>query len=532
MANEIVIDVNANTEKAKGKLQSFSKSARTAGIALTAMGAAGTVAIKGFVDAAMEQERALATLGNAVNNLGIPFDSVKGKIEATTAALQAKTNFGDEEQMRALQLMIPTLGSVDKALAALPAIMDAATTKGISLGTVAGTLTRALDGQVNTAISLGMSFEEGTSFAERLEQVLGAVGGAAEANVDPFTQLSNNMGDLKEKIGSALLPALIPIVEFISSMVVKLQEMNPTVLKTIVVIGGIATAFAVVAGPILILLSMIPAIVAGFGMITAAATVLMGATGIGLIVIGIAALALAWKTNFGGIQEKTQFVFDKLKELFNILKTAFFDKFQTQINTIGDVWFNLMNGLQSGWETVKGFLINSLKSLVEFFLKGFQVMIDAVNKIPGVSIPSVTDLMENIADMGGAAAEAAQKFIRLGTEVNKLNEGTGMHQLDINDSRVGGGGVQLDFGRRVSFGKDFSQEELGLAGGVLGRMGLSAEMVSRMTDHEKVSAARALEDFEKGPGQIIYMDGMAASVDSTEGAEAVNASALGSESGF
>ena len=71
-----------------------------------------------------------------------------------------------------------------------------------------------------------------------------------------------------------------------------------------------------------------------------------------------------------------------------------------------------------------------------------------------------------------------------------------------------------------------------MAGGVLGRMGLSAEMVSRVTDHEKVSAARALEDFEKGPGQIIYMDGMAASVDSTEGAEAVNASALGSESGF
>jgi hypothetical protein len=215
---EIVIDAKDQfsgvMKKANSRMQDISATARKAGLVVTAFGGAGIIAGKNFIDAALEQQKALKTLGVAVENTGQNFESVRAEIEATTAALQSKTNFGDEEQMRALALMTPMLGSVERAMQALPAVMDAATVKQVSLATVAGTLSRALSGQVNTALTLGMSFDETATFGDRLEQVLGAVGGAAVANADPFTQLGNAVGDLKEKMGDELIPVVVPFSEW------------------------------------------------------------------------------------------------------------------------------------------------------------------------------------------------------------------------------------------------------------------------------------------------------------------------------
>ena len=317
MANDVIINVKSNTKGAQQGLSNMQTSlkklgdgARKAGMAFAAIGAGGVVAIKGFVSAALEQQRSTQLLANSIENLGISYDSVRHDIEKTTSALQAKTNFGDEEQMRALALMVPMLGSVDKAMAALPAVMDAASVKGVSLSTVAGTLTRALSGQVNTAITLGMAFDESADFGERLAQVLEAIAGAAEANADPLTQLNNDIGDLKEKIGFALLPVVDPVVQSMREWAVEMQEVDETTLQTIAKVAAIGTAIAVVGGAFLLFVSFIPSITAGFIAIGGA----VAAVGLPIIaiVLAVAGLALAWKTNFMGIQDKTEFVMDKL----------------------------------------------------------------------------------------------------------------------------------------------------------------------------------------------------------------------------
>ena len=71
-----------------------------------------------------------------------------------------------------------------------------------------------------------------------------------------------------------------------------------------------------------------------------------------------------------------------------------------------------------------------------------------------------------------------------------------------------------------------------MAEGILGRWGVTADMFSRMSEAERLSATQAYGSFERGAGNLFFIDGVAASVDSTEGAEAVNAFALGSESEF
>ena len=53
MANNVNITIGADASKAEGALKKFQANVRKAGLALSAMGAAGAFAIKGFTDAAL-----------------------------------------------------------------------------------------------------------------------------------------------------------------------------------------------------------------------------------------------------------------------------------------------------------------------------------------------------------------------------------------------------------------------------------------------------------------------------------------------
>ena len=328
MANEVIINVKANTDKAKSGLkgigESLTKVSRAAGIAASAVGAFGVVAIKSFVTASMEQERALATLGQSIENTGVSFDTVKDKILGTTAALQDKTNFGDEQQIRTLTVLTTILGDVDAAMLALPAVMDAASASGLGMESVAKTMGKALAGQVHQAESVGVTFDKTEGFTERLAKVLGKVGGVAEANADPFVQLGNDMGDLKETIGKALIPVLLPLVETLRDFAKRLQEMNPEFVKLIAMVLAGVTAFGLIGGPILLLISMLPALMGGLGMIAAGLGLILSP--IGLVVAAVAALAVAWQQNFFGIRDITQDIFSSVAEFMgkvidHIIKT-------------------------------------------------------------------------------------------------------------------------------------------------------------------------------------------------------------------
>jgi hypothetical protein len=90
MANNVQITIGADASNAESALKKFQDSVRKAGLALSAMGAGGALAIKGFTSAALEQERALKTLAAVVENTGESFSQVEAKILAATSALQKK----------------------------------------------------------------------------------------------------------------------------------------------------------------------------------------------------------------------------------------------------------------------------------------------------------------------------------------------------------------------------------------------------------------------------------------------------------
>ena len=269
-------------QKPNRSLEQFGKTARRTGLALTAFGGAAIAAGIGFVKAANEQIRAERTLGTVIDATGTSWASVREEILATTAALQAKTNTGDEAQLRILSRLVPVLGSYEKALAALPLVLDAAATSGLQASSIAGTLGRALSGTTNTAESLGITFDETASFSERLAQGLALVGGAAAANADPFEQLGNSVGDVGEAIGASLIPVIEPLALITKGLADDFgawAKENPEVIRTVFLT---ATAVGALGVGLLAIGVLVPAVTTGIGLIKAAIAALTTTTWAGV----------------------------------------------------------------------------------------------------------------------------------------------------------------------------------------------------------------------------------------------------------
>ena len=300
MANEVRITVGADTKSAEQNIKSFRSrmdgiggGAIKAGAGLSAMGATGVVAIKGLIGAALEQQKAEAGVEVAVRNSGESYAVLKDQIAEATSALQKKSKFGDEVQMQALSQLIPMMGSTEGALKALNAVNEVAAVTQTDLLSAVRSVGPALAGQTQRIRGTALEFDAAMGPMERADAVMAAIGGTAESQVDPFHQMSMAMGDFKEVLGEQLIPLLTPFVQKITSIIEKLQNMNPVVKQVGMVFLLVATALGAIGGPLLLFIGLL------FKMIPALLGVNMAAGPLMLIVIGvtaaITAAILVWK---------------------------------------------------------------------------------------------------------------------------------------------------------------------------------------------------------------------------------------------
>ena len=448
MANNVQITIGADASNAESALKKFQGSVRMAGLALSAMGAGGALAIKGFTSAALEQERALKTLAAVVENTGESFSQVEAKILAATSALQKKSNFGDEEQIRVLAKLVPMLGSTDAALAALPAALELAAVTGKDLNSVVDTMGPVLAGVTDRIRGTTLEFTAAQGPTERLAQIMEVLGGSAEADMDPFRQLSMAMGDLSEKIGDALLPVIVPLIEKLAAFAEKLQTVNPAIIKFGAVLLVAVTAIGLIGGPLLLLVSVLPNVMAGFNLVKAgilgaktamlAFNATMLANPVVLIIAGIvgavALLALAWSKNFGNIREVTREVVTFIAEFYQ----GAINKIINGVQFLGDkLSFLLPEGVEDALAGIPEFDIafgekfDSAVGAVDDFAENLQ------DKFKEFMFPTGEEAGEQIGD--GVIAGVNEKLkvspLKWELKVPSLTDNLNTLGLEFDDAR-------------------------------------------------------------------------------------------------
>jgi len=140
---------------------------------------------------------------------------------------------------------------------------------------------------------------------------------AAEFN-DRITDLKESVGAIGRDIGTILIPPLIKFSEKAIEIIKRIKkwaDAHKPLVEMIVKVGATLGVMAAVGGPILMAVSVFLKMKVAITAVSVAVKALAISSGpIGLLVLAVGALALAWTTNFGGIRDFTIAVVDKIKE--------------------------------------------------------------------------------------------------------------------------------------------------------------------------------------------------------------------------
>ena len=323
----------------------------TAGFAAAA---AGAVALGGFlyesVQEAMAAEKVQAQLNAVLQSTGGAAGVTADMVNKLAGELQNLTPYGDDAIVSA-QNMLLTFTNIGKDVFpdATKTVLDMSTALGQDLQTSAMQLGKALNDPINGITALrrvGVTFtddqeamikkmvESGDVMGAQkiiLEELQKEFGGSAEAAGKTFAGqleiLKNNLGDIKESIGGALLPVLRELAGKLSAflgredvqagiqqMVLAIGEFAREVIEAVPVVMGYIQQVvdwfrsnpAVIAGALTVLgaaiaafvfTTVIPAIVAFIASAAPVVAVMAAIGAIGYVVYR------AWTENWGGIRD-------------------------------------------------------------------------------------------------------------------------------------------------------------------------------------------------------------------------------------
>lgn len=174
---------------------------------------------KAAVKAFAEDEKAAASLGQTLKNLGLAYGSNAGTVNGFISRLEQQTGVLDDELRPAMDRLLRATGDVTKSQELLALALDISAGTGKSVTQVSQSLQKAFLGQTQALGRLGVGLSkaelESSSFAtiqERLNVLFaGQATTAAETYGGALARLTVAGNNAKETIGKGLVDAFVTI---------------------------------------------------------------------------------------------------------------------------------------------------------------------------------------------------------------------------------------------------------------------------------------------------------------------------------
>jgi len=244
-----------------------------------ALGAAGIImGIKSVVSAYGRQEAAVKSLSDALDLLGKGGADTMKDMQRFAAGIQKVTTVGDEAVLE--------LASLGASLGKLSGEgLKKATTAAIGLSkrmqvdtvTAMRLVARAAVGDTATLARYGIKLDQTMTQQEKFNAVLDMGSEAfalAKGETSTFRgqmeQLKNTLGDIKESIGAALVPAILRFVKRLQSAIEWVRNLNKGTVQTIKTIAKWVIGLTIAIKVIKLVRGAIYAIVAAYKALAAA----------------------------------------------------------------------------------------------------------------------------------------------------------------------------------------------------------------------------------------------------------------------
>ena len=254
-SSNLVLSIIA-VDKASKTLGGIGKSIGKMSVNTAALGATlvafGATSIKAFSDSELAQVK----LNDAFEKFPNLADTNVGALNALNAELQKKTRF-DDESFAAAEATLAQYGLTGQQLKDLtPLVADFAAKTGKTLPDAASAVGKALLGQGRALKGVGIDFKDAGSTGANFTQIMAGlrtqVGGFAEKEGQTAAGkaeiLKNQFGELQEKVGALLVPALTSLVGVLTPMIEGFNSL-PGPVQTFTFALVAAGAVAVLFGP-------------------------------------------------------------------------------------------------------------------------------------------------------------------------------------------------------------------------------------------------------------------------------------------
>lgn len=350
--------LKGNIDNMNKNIKAITPSLQKASLGIAAVGGAATLAIRSWVAEAIDGQREMAQLESVIKSTGGAAGLTVEDIDEMSKALQRQTTVSAGAIMTGQNILLTFTGIKKDAFEpATRAMLDMATAMNggatPSAEMLKGTATqlgKALNDPIagiNALSRNGVVFTEqqkaqietlvksGDTLAAQkiiLNELALEYGGSAAAQAETFAgkieQLNNRFSDFKDQLGNILIPILERVVGWLSALMTWFENLSPTTQKVIAVGTLVVAVFAAIAAPLLILVSMIPAFVAGLGMIGAGLAILFSPI---TVIIGLF-IAL-------GV------LIYKYREEFIAFFTILWDNLSAFFSTVWSAWTEFMNNI-------------------------------------------------------------------------------------------------------------------------------------------------------------------------------------------
>lgn len=305
-ATKEIDKVSDSLKDAEKQSKSFSDALVTlsvaSGAAFASLAAGAFKAFEAFADA----EKSSKELQIALQNQGLAGKGLEKSYKDLAKAVSAKTGIDDDALVAGQAILQNFLGQTEITPELTQALADLSVKTG-SVEGAADILGKAVNGNTKALKGLGIEVDASLPRSERLAAVTAETarqyGGLAEklaSGTGSVGKARVAFGNFLENIGERLAPIIIRGADAIADFFNRLNENKPLldfifeigkiaalVLGTVAALTGAAAAFIKVSGAISTAITAVKA----FGI---AGRLAVGATGIGLILIVVAEIALNW----------------------------------------------------------------------------------------------------------------------------------------------------------------------------------------------------------------------------------------------
>jgi hypothetical protein len=218
---------------------------------------------------------------------------------------------------------------------------------------------------------------------------------------------------LAEEMGTALLPAANALIDIFSKVAEFIGSLDPTFIKFIGIAGAVASAIALIAGPILLLIGFIPSIVAGWAALTTVVTTVGAALGgVAAVISGPVVIGIGLAIAAGFLLMKN---WDKVVGFVTKLWAGFKEVIGANI----DIMIGEFMVLAGALKFVAGTLKRIFLSIKLAFMEAINAMIDILERFINEGINKFVNAFPKVAQFLGIGGGFNFQVPRFDTEATR-----------------------------------------------------------------------------------------------------------------